>query len=236
MGKKIRVILCLVLCVTGVSQASFCLSGNNTATSPTWTVPGSIDTGATYQWITSSSLRERGATDSAIVAGDEQDGLGYWDMQDGVGSDQGGEYAIWGSYSANGVAAVGTCEFDLKDIYLVDEIQVMATFNGNNQGVGRLEAWTSLDGVNYSLFGVWDDPTPANGLATLSIAEEAVEARYVQIFMDRDGTWSAYPANYGHTWHRQMLLSEMMVLGNTIPEPATVALLAIGSLGFLRKR
>ena len=205
---------CCLLCFMFVlftafaaADTDYVLSGNASFTNPNWTQPEYFyPTGATYEWITSESTAIRGATDSSVISGDEQNTEGYWDMQDNLGAVGGGQFAVWGSWNGNGSNSVVTARFDLKDSYIIKRADVMAKFNGVTNGVGEFEVWVGDDPNNLDLFGVWDLSYPGDGAeVVISVTGEPVAARYVEFFIKRVGNV---------LWAHQLLLSEMRIIGS----------------------
>lgn len=217
----------VALTITYSAGASVLLSNNNRGGN----YPGDVDylaTGATYAWQNLNSGNGPGNTDVDTLAQDTV----FSKMRDGVSASGGGGFATFSTYDGT----VGqTAVFDLTQNYLIDYVTLSTWFNptSNAMGVGLFQAFTSTDGVNFTLFGRWTDaaPTVEDQNAILTITGAApVEARYVMFYTNRFAEFADQPVLPGQTYYHQVVLGEQAVWGTAIPEPGTVGLLAAGGL------
>lgn len=211
--------------IAGVTPCSAVLLSNNNTGGD---YPGSVvklSTGATYTWGTDALAGNGpGNTDSQTLAQDAS----FTKMTDGISAAGGGSYATYSAWdSSQGQTAI----FNLNSVYRIEYVTLSASFNatGNTAGVGLFQAYTSTDGVNYTLFGRWTDAAPSNGsnqILTINPAAD-VNARYVMFYTNRYAGNAGESTLPGQTYYHQVVLGEMAVWG-TVPEPKTWGLIIAG--------
>jgi len=211
--------------IAGVTPCSAVLLSNNNTSGD---YPGSVvklSTGATYTWGTNTSAGNGpGNTDSQTLAQDTS----FTKMVDGTSASGGGSFATFSAWDSS----VGqTAIFNLNNVYRIEYATISALFNSSNNtaGVGLFQAYTSTDGVNYTLFGRWTDPAPSDGsnqILTINPAA-AVNAQYVMFYTNRYAPNAGEPVLPGQTYYHQVVLGEMAVWG-TVPEPKTWGLIIAG--------
>lgn len=232
------------------AKAAFLLS-DNTLTSGNLFMAGTpkITTGATYTLAYGNIGNTRGNTDSQLYTEDNRNSRRR--LTDGYSTIDGntGIYSSWGNGTGTGSgdgpfkANVATIILDLKAVYRLESASLNTMFKQSGTdytvGVGTFQIWISTDGQTYTQAGTWTGDTPAlsdldsNNNITLNVALSNVDARYVMFYVSK-----ANDAPNHKAITQQIVLGEIMVYGDPIPEPASLATLTLSAplLLSLRRR
>lgn len=222
-----------VLSILPATAANYLLSDNTllgTGVSyyPSGVATGSkLTTGATYTYLTDSGTTGLGNTDAQIIANDAS----FRKLKDGYSARTGGNNASFGGWQA---ASGATLLFDLKDIYLISNVDFSVQQQGN-AGIATYQVYVSTNNIDFVQLGTWDGTKTVldagesdagrNTQVSISAFATPIEARYVKIYLSH---W-----NSDHTTreYNQLVLGEAAIWGTpNIPEPSTYAALAGGAL------
>ena len=191
-----------------VTSNTSVLSNNDVeTTTPAWVDPSEIsftDTDASYEWISGD------ITGLGNDSGSLQDNKGSWEA--------GG--AVWSSWDP----ADTIFEFDLQDVYLIEQFSLVSSFSGilsddiYERGLGRVTVYVSEDGRNYDFWGQWADDSEPNIPITEAhrysdITNSPIGARYVRCEVSRFGDAGIY---------HQMVLEEVIINGQTLPNSISI--------------
>lgn len=143
------------------------------------------------------------------------------DLHSVLGSDD-GRIASWNNGS-NQISTGGVeIEFDLQSSYKINSVSTFHTV-ASYWGIGVVDFYYSLDGESYTLLGSDGSSTSTIGEYSRSFDYNEIEAQYLKVHV------------HSVAW-RSLEVDSVQIDATAVPEPATMLLLAAGSLCAIRKK
>lgn len=165
----------------------------------------------------------------------------YEGRPDNTGDDLANGYVFLGSWDFSdpdwvtfyGTPCIGAdIRFDLGAVYNLNSIEIYYLTGWGSQKPVSVDFSFSVDGINFTdpvNMSPFTDPEYSFPITTSTVFPVAGTARYVNVFVYPPAATAPY---YDDNW---FTLGEV-VFDGTIPEPATMSLLAVGLLGLIRRK